>query len=171
MAGDGSAERTGASTEQGMTCREIVRLVKNYMGITDSPPDYTAVALRGLAAQRRPPVCCPSGPRRVAAARVGLIHRSVGRSHRRSALRSDGPTRPIACPMLRCVGPMRAKLTRCASQLQQQPLRVGGWRWVGRGASIRLDGWRLLWLRRQPSSSEVDSALGERRYGHAANGR
>ncbi len=65
MAGDGSAERTAASTVEGMTCREIVRLVKNYIGISDSPPDYTAVALRGLAAQRRPPVCCPSRPRRV----------------------------------------------------------------------------------------------------------
>ena len=89
MAGDGSAERTGASTLEGMTSREIVRLVKNYMGIADSPPDYTAVALRGLAAQRRPRVCCPSRPRRVAAGRVGLIDRSTsprGDRSRRSSV-------------------------------------------------------------------------------------
>ncbi len=65
MAGDGSAERTETSTVEGMTCCEIVRLVKNYIGIAESPPDYTTVALRGLAAQRRPPVCCPSRPRRL----------------------------------------------------------------------------------------------------------
>ena len=31
------------------------------------------------------------------------------------------------------------EVTRCASQLQQQPLRLGGWPWVRRGASMSLD--------------------------------
>jgi hypothetical protein len=58
----------------------------------------------------------------------------------------------------------------CLRGRSLRPAYAEFWRQVGRSGSISFGVCRLLSLRRQPSWSEIDSALGERRDAHAANG-